>query len=277
MASIIDTIYAHLKQMSASDQKVAQFVLAHPQAVINMTISELSKQAGVSDASVTRFCHNLKLVGFHDLKIQLAQTDKEENDSLSMPQDNLQAALSEIEKKKVAEIKATLSSISSKTLNKVLHLLQTARLIQVNAEGDTYPVASDAVYKFNQIGLLAFASGGDQATAIAQTMNLQKGDCLLVISNSGEAASILKQIKVAKKHGLKVIALTNRADSPIALAADYHLQTAVRQNVLQSQYYFSRVSAFALIEALFLLLINQDEARTKHIQAHEALISNQKI
>ncbi len=277
MASIIDTIYTHLKQMSASDQKVAQFVLAHPQTVINMTISALSKQAGVSDASVTRFCHNLKLVGFHDLKIQLAQTDKEENDSLSMPQDNLQAALSEIEKKKVAEIKATLSSISSKTLNKVLHLLQTARLIQVNAEGDTYPVASDAVYKFNQIGLLAFASGGDQATAIAQTMNLQKGDCLLVISNSGEAASILKQIKVAKKHGLKIIALTNRADSPIALAADYHLQTAVRQNVLQSQYYFSRVSAFALIEALFLLLINQDEARTKHIQAHEALISNQKI
>ena len=73
------------------------------------------------------------------------------------------------------------------------------------------------------------------------------------------------------------MAITNRADSPIALEADYHLQTAVRQTVLQTQYYFSRVSAFTMIEAIFLLLISQDDERIEHIKKHEEIISDQKI
>lgn len=279
MANIVDKIYDHLQTMSASDQKIAQVILKKPQKIINATISELSKQAKVSDASVTRFCHNLGLSGFHDLKIQLAQAvDNQESQALKkMPKDDMQAALSQIEKSKQAEIKASLTAMPSKILQPVLKLLTKARLIQINAEGDTYPVAADAVYKFNQIGLLAFASGGDEATAIAQTLNMNKDDCLLVISNSGESASILQQIKIAHQKGIKIIAITNRADSPIALAADYHLKTAVRQTILQTQYYFSRVAAAAVIEALFLLLINQDDKRIGHIKKHEEIISNQKV
>ena len=73
------------------------------------------------------------------------------------------------------------------------------------------------------------------------------------------------------------MAITNRADSPIALEADYHLQTAVRQTLLQSQYYFSRVAAFTMIEAIFLILISKDDDRVEHIKKHEEYISSQKI
>ena len=182
-----------------------------------------------------------------------------------------------IEKNKVAEIKATLENVTEAKLDRVLRLLTESRIVQVSAEGDTYPVAADAVYKFNQIGLLAIDSGGTIETAIAQTMNLNKKDCLLVISNSGEAAGIIKQIKVAKQKGMQVIAITNRADSPIALLADVHLKTAVRQTVMQSQYYFSRVASMTMIEALYLLLIARDAGRVEHIKEHEVIISNQKI
>lgn len=50
------------------------------------------------------------------------------------------------------------------------------------------------MYKFNQIGLLAFASGGNVETADTQTMNLGMNDCLIVISNSGESAPLLKRL-----------------------------------------------------------------------------------
>ena len=113
--------------------------------------------------------------------------------------------------------------------------------------------------------------------AIAQTMNLNEQDCLLVISNSGEATDLLKEIKIAKDKKVKVIAITNREDSPIALASDYHLKTGVRQTVLQMQYFFSRVSAFTMIEALFLLLINSDNKYVEHIRRHEEIISDQKV
>lgn len=79
-------------------------------------------------------------------------------------------------------------------MEKLLH----ARAIQVIAEGNTYSNAEDAVYKFSQIGLFAFSSASWE-TALAQTMNLQKEDVLLVFSNSGEAKSLLVQIDEAKK------------------------------------------------------------------------------
>ncbi|WP_304229424.1 MurR/RpiR family transcriptional regulator [Lactobacillus kitasatonis] len=279
MTTIIDKIYSELPAMSQSDQKVAKQVLADPEKIVNSTISELAKIAVVSGASVTRFCHNLGLTGFHDLKIQLAQVSgNEKSHSLQkIAKDDLQTALKQIGDNKVAEIEATLNNIDSQVLKKVLDLLTNSKIVQVSAEGDTYPVAEDAVYKFNQIGILALASGGNVETAIAQSMNLNAQDCLLVISNSGESAALLKQIKVAKEQGIKVIAITNRADSPIALEADYHLQTAVRQTVLQTQYYFSRVAAFTMIEAIFLLLISQNDERIEHIKKHEEIISSQKI
>ena len=277
MTKIIDTIYSELSTMSASDQKIAQVVLKQPEQVVNYTISKLATEAGVSDASVTRFCHNLNLTGFHDLKIQLAQNATESVSLQHMSRDDASANLELIEKNKVAEIKATLENVTEAKLDRVLRLLTESRIVQVSAEGDTYPVAADAVYKFNQIGLLAIDSGGTIETAIAQTMNLNKKDCLLVISNSGEAAGIIKQIKVAKQKGMQVIAITNRADSPIALLADVHLKTAVRQTVMQSQYYFSRVASMTMIEALYLLLIARDAERVEHIKEHEAIISNQKI
>ena len=277
MTKIIDTIYSELSTMSASDQKIAQVVLKQPEQVVNYTISKLATEAGVSDASVTRFCHNLNLTGFHDLKIQLAQNATESVSLQNMSRDDASANLELIEKNKVAEIKATLENVTEAKLDRVLRLLTESRIVQVSAEGDTYPVAADAVYKFNQIGFLAIDSGGTIETAIAQTMNLNKKDCLLVISNSGEAAGIIKQIKVAKQKGMQVIAITNRADSPIALLADVHLKTAVRQTVMQSQYYFSRVASMTMIEALYLLLIARDAGRVEHIKEHEAIISNQKI
>lgn len=279
MSNIINNIYSKLPTMSQSDQKIARQILRNPEQIVDCTISELANLAQVSGASVTRFCHNLGLTGFHNLKIQIAQaSSNEKSQSLKdIANDDLQIALKQIDKNKIAEIRATLENIDSKTLEDVLNLLVKSRVVQVSAEGDTYPVAADAVYKMNQIGILAMASGGNVETAIAQSMNLGQDDCLLVISNSGESTALLNQIKVAKNQGIKIVAITNRADSPIALEADYHLQTAVRQTVLQSQYYFSRVAAFTMIEAIFLILISKDDDRVEHIKKHEEYISSQKI
>ena len=187
MENIIDKIYAQMNKMSASDQKIGRAILENPAEVINITISQLAKKAKVSDASITRFCRNLSLSGFHELKILLAQSmGQKESESLrELPKDDIQAALAQIEKNKINEIQSTLGHIPTDQLEQILSLIEKSRIVQISAEGDTYPVAADAVYKFNQIGILSFASGGNVETADAQTMNLNNKDCLIVISNSG--------------------------------------------------------------------------------------------
>lgn len=276
-ANILTLISSRFDQMTATDQKIAKVVLNDGQAVINYTISQLAKAASVSDASVTRFCHNLKLSGFHQLKVELARANEKSAGIERLPQGDVEEALAQISKSKQAEIRESLENISGDLLDQVLDLLEKSQIIQVAAEGNTYPVAEDAVYKLNQLGLLAI-SAPSLETAIGQSLNLGKDSCLLLISNSGEAESLLKIARVAKKKGIKIISITNREDSPLAQMSDYHLQTAVRQTILQREYYYSRLASMSVVEAIFLtLLARKKEERLAHIQEHEALIADRKI
>lgn len=275
MQNIIDVIYNKLPHMSVTDKKIAQVILAKPKEVIDYTISQLANNAGVSDASVSRFCKNLSIDGFHQLKTRLAQVSDDDNVSVTID-DDIQASLKNIAENKDTEISNTLKNLSTEKVTKVLVAIKNARLIQIVAEGNTYPVAIDAVYKFNQIGLLAMSDAAFE-TSIAQTLNMTDKDILIIISNSGESRSLIKQLEVAQKLGIKVIAITNRADSPIAQKADIHLKTYVREQIFQSEYYFSRIAASTMIEALFLLLIGQNKETLDKITTHEELISDRKI
>lgn len=275
MQNIIDVIYNKLPQMSVTDKKIAQVVLQQPKDVVDFTISQLAQTAAVSEASVSRFCKNLNIDGFHQLKTRLAQVSETENVTVTID-DDVQQVLKNITDNKNIEISNTLKNLDTKKLNQVLALIKKARLIQVVAEGNTYPVAIDAVYKFNQIGLLAMSDAAFE-TSLAQTLNMNQQDILIIISNSGESKSLMKQLQVAHSQNIQVIAITNREDSPIAQKADFHLKTYVREQIFQSEYYFSRIAASTMIEAIFLLLIGQDKATLNKIAHHEELISDRKL
>ncbi|MFD1418919.1 MurR/RpiR family transcriptional regulator [Companilactobacillus keshanensis] len=274
--NIIDVIYEKLPKMSLTDKKIAQIIIENSQLVVNFTIAQLAKKADVSEASVSRFCKNIDISGFHQLKIKLAQISNQDDGYKSVDESDLKKSLSNIIDNKSLEIKKTIENLPEEELKQILQILTKARIIQFTAEGNTYPVVEDAIYKFNQIGMLAI---GDAAweTSLAQTMNLTDQDILVVISNSGESRELLEQIEVAHQKKLIVISMTNRADSPIARKSEYHLTTAVRQRVFQSEYYFSRIASASLIETLFLLLVSKDEKRRSQIIKHEGIIADRKI
>ena len=184
--------------------------------------------------------------------------------------------MSEFVKDKEIELEKTFSQISQETCEKICGKLLHARAIQVIAEGNTYANAEDAVYKFSQIGLFAFSSASWE-TALAQTMNLQKEDVLLVFSNSGEAKSLLVQIDEAKKRGITVISLTNHENSPIAQKSDLHWRTVARPKVLMSEYYYSRLARVSAIEAMFILILKKEPKRLERIKFHELLMADKKI
>lgn len=273
--TIVDKIYDKQPELSICDQKIAHVILKNPIEVVDKTISELAEEAGVSLASISRFCKTLGLAGFHQLKIELARVS-EENTTQAVEKENFGGQLSEFVKDKEIELEKTFSQISQETCEKICGKLLHARAIQVIAEGNTYANAEDAVYKFSQIGLFAFSSASWE-TALAQTMNLQKEDVLLVFSNSGEAKSLLVQIDEAKKRGITVISLTNHENSPIAQKSDLHWRTVARPKVLMSEYYYSRLALVSAIEAMFILILKKEPKRLERIKFHELLMADKKI
>lgn len=275
--NIINTLYGQLPKLSATDRKIAKTILDQPHAVVNMTISALAKDADVSEASISRFCRTVGLGGFHALKIALAQVAGDEHSYYhQVSGDSLQEALKSISDNKVAEITSTLAGTNSTTIQAILDALHGASMVLCAASGGTMPVAQDAAYKFNQLGILATADPIWE-TAIGQAMNMPQDGVLFIVSNSGETEEMLTLLGVAKKRGIKIIALTNNVDSPIAQQADLHVLTTVRQRVFDSEYYFSRLAAATAVEAIFLLLLAQNESYGAHIKQHETIVATTKI
>lgn len=111
---------------------------------------------------------------------------------------------------------------------------------------------------------------------MAYTLNLNKEDVVVVISNSGTSRRLMTLIEGAKENGCQVIAITNNPDSPVAKASDCHIITATREKLLLEEFCFSRVSATVVVEALYLFLeAGKADSRDK-IRRHEISIAEDK-
>ena len=68
-----ETIKGRMHLLTNTEGKIANYVLEHYDEVLNYNISELAENAGVSDASVVRFCKNLGYKGYQDFKVNAAR------------------------------------------------------------------------------------------------------------------------------------------------------------------------------------------------------------
>lgn len=73
-----------------------------------------------------------------------------------------------------------------------------------------------------------------------------------------------------------MIVITNNPDSPLARISDYRIVTATREKLLTEEFWFSRVTATAVMEILYLLLLNSKKDAVEHIRRHEKVISPDK-
>ncbi|WP_236627639.1 MurR/RpiR family transcriptional regulator [Caulobacter sp. B11] len=73
MHNVIARIQSTYKTLGPTSRLIADFILSQPDAVMRMSVTELSEQTGSSQGSVVNFCQNLGLSGFQQLKLSLAQ------------------------------------------------------------------------------------------------------------------------------------------------------------------------------------------------------------
>jgi DNA-binding MurR/RpiR family transcriptional regulator len=91
--------------------------------------------------------------------------------------------------------------------------------VVVTAAGNTIPVALDLSFRLNRFSVKSFASAIEEQ-CVNYVSNSGKDDLLVAISKSGMTVRILQIIDYAKKHGLKVLAITGDEDSSMARQAD---------------------------------------------------------
>ena len=276
--SVIGVICSSYDSFFDSEKKIANCIMERKREVVDMTVAELAQASGASDASVSRFCRRCGFKGFHQLKMTLARELSEESQA-SMGNDisrrDIGQSLQNILANKTEEIRQTVAMMDPENLDRILDIIQKARMVQLVAVGNTIPVALDAAFKFNQLGIPA-ATGTILETQTAYAFNLGKKDVIIAISNSGVSRRLIRILEGASGNGVTVISITNNPESPVAKLSDYHITTATREKLLREDFLFSRVPATMVIEILYLLLSVSIRGAEEDVRRHETAIMEDK-
>ena len=276
--SVIGVICSSYDSFFDSEKKIANCIMERKREVVDMTVAELAQASGASDASVSRFCRRCGFKGFHQLKMTLARELSEESQASvgnDISRRDIGQSLQNILANKTEEIRQTVAMMDPENLDRILDIIQKARMVQLVAVGNTIPDALDAAFKFNQLGIPA-ATGTILETQTAYAFNLGKKDVIIAISNSGVSRRLIRILEGASGNGVTVISITNNPESPVAKLSDYHITTATREKLLREDFLFSRVPATMVIEILYLLLSVSIRGAEENVRRHETAIMEDK-
>ena len=270
--SVINQMCASMDSFFDTEKKIGDYIVRNPKKVVDMTVGELAKECGVSEASVSRFCKRIELKGFHHLKISLARelVDAKDDGEISghISVVDMEGSLRGILSNKMEELRQTVAMIDREKLKKILDVINNADTVLMAAVGNTIPVAMDGAYKLNQIGIRAMSTPIWE-TELGYSYNLTDKDIVVAISNSGESTGVIQILEAAKSRGAVAISITNNARSSVAELSTYHITTATREKLFLDGYCFSRVSATMVIEIIYLLLASMRKESYESIVRHE--------
>lgn len=143
---MLNNIEESKTSLRKSERLVADYVLAHPNRVISMNLSDLARIAGVSQPTIIRFCKAIGFSGFRQFKLNLAQNLANE---LRYFHPGLQAnAARESEEDRFVRVARLLGRtrehVSSRALCQASSVLRRARRIECLAVGAAGACALDA-------------------------------------------------------------------------------------------------------------------------------------
>lgn len=134
--SVINQICASMDSFFDTEKKIGDYIVRNPKMVVDMTVGELAKECGVSEASVSRFCKRIELKGFHHLKISLARelVDAQDDGEISghISVDDMEGSLRGILSNKMEELRQTVAMIDREELKKILEAAKSRGAVAIS-------------------------------------------------------------------------------------------------------------------------------------------------
>ena len=132
---------------SPPQQKLGEFVLNDPARVLYLTITELARESGTSEASVTRLCRTLGCKGYNEFKMALALDIQQ-----GLPERQAGDAIDNVVDESVQALQDTAKLLDRAQLEQATLALHQAQSVQI------YGVAASAIlgeylhYKLLRLG-----------------------------------------------------------------------------------------------------------------------------
>lgn len=249
--SLLADIEAARERISKAEQRVADYVLGHPDEIMNLSIAALAGRIGVSQPTVARFCLALGFTGFKEFKLRLVQSlaggvpfvhrDVGVGDPAS-------ALVAKVLDRTIAALMRVRNELDAAALDQAIHLLANARTIEFYGAGNSGIIAADAQHKFFRLGVPTVAYSDAHIHGMAATL-LQPGDVVVAISNTGRTRDLLRSVECARQAGAAVVGIT-ASGSPLAKLSTVALCADVEEDPDVYSPMTSRIAHLAIVDVL---------------------------
>lgn len=226
--NILFSIQNQLDELSKTEKKLAEWILAHASEVIHMSAKALSKAAGASPSTVVRLCYSLGLDGFPDLKLKLSASLPQISQELYSdiaPDENVETIKRKIKLRVIDGIEKNCELLENQVIEDILSLLETTDLVYTYGIGASGAVADDFCQKFLRIGRKVMFHQDAHLLATAMVTD-ETPSFLFLVSNSGEKKAVNSLAQLAKTKGIAVVSMTSQKKSTLAQLSDIVLHIA---------------------------------------------------
>ena len=227
MAKVYQKMAEKIPNMSKSQEKIAKYILSHPNSTPFLTVEKLAKLSGVSIATVTRFVTFLGYKGYPEFL-------KDTQESMQQQVTNIKRIKMESEKNTgegkdiyeifeddVNNIKLTMEDLNLYELKRAVDLLLNAKRIYIVARRSSSVLGMFLKYyldlMFNNVSLI------ENIEQIPKQINEFGDDVIIGISFEKYARSTVEIFTHLKSNGATTIAITDNMLSPLVPYSDVTL------------------------------------------------------
>jgi transcriptional regulator, RpiR family len=279
MPGDIEKIKAVINNLKPSEEKVAEYIIKNADKISELSIGELAKNSGTSEASVVRFCKSLGYKGYQDLKIKVSADYTYKTKSIQgfvNINDDINAIVVKISKNNMQSIEKTMDMLDRDEVEKAVNSILEANKIDIYGVGASAIVAQDMLQKFMRINKSCTAYS-DSHMQLASAANLRCGDVAVGISYSGQTMDTVDALRIAKNSGATTICITRFGNSPITEVSDIKLFVYSTEAIFRSGAMASRIAQLNVIDILFsIIACRKYEDIIKYLENTSEAVSSRK-
>jgi DNA-binding MurR/RpiR family transcriptional regulator len=281
MNGIFATIEGNYAKFTKSEKRVADFIFENPQRVLYTSITDLAEMCGVGDTTVFRFCKALKLNGYQEFKMLLAQDISNTNGSNNVlvgtinPDDDVKTVCEKALSTNIAALNETFHVLDFDAVSKAVDLISAARRIHFFGMGSSGVIALEGKQKFMRI-LPNVEYVSDCHMQYMAASLLDSRDLAVIVSYSGSTKDMIEIHKLIKKNGCKSICITRFAKSSLTNIADVVLLCGSNEGPLEGGASSTTMVQLYILDVLYLqyFIKHYNQSRENKSRTTES-ISNQ--
>jgi DNA-binding MurR/RpiR family transcriptional regulator len=251
---------AILNVLTPSERKIAQYIVDHPEQIVQASVAQLSEWSGGSSAAIIRLCKSLGVSGFQELKLKVAgdligQNKLEYNEI--QPYDSMQSIINSVSANHIQSIEDTMKILDPELIEKAVEAILRANRVFFYGMGASNLIATDAQYKFLRINKTCF-SFGDPHIQVSSATTLKEDDTVIGISYSGETEHVVSCLKLAQARGATTISITKLGNNSLCEYSHIPLMTSSTENEIRSGATSSRITQLNVIDILYLGVVSRN-------------------